>query len=104
MKVIRDNTSKKDIVQNICAKIGLPAVYVKRIIDDLITILILGIKKNNVTKIKDFGTFFLKKKNTRKGRNPKNNINHVIAERNVVTFKSAEDLKKRVNKNATKKD
>ena len=27
MKVIRDNTSKKDIVQNICAKIGLPAVY-----------------------------------------------------------------------------
>ena len=104
MKVIRDNTSKKDIVQNICAKIGLPAVYVKRITDDLITILILGIKKNNVAKIKYFGTFFLKKKTTRKGRNPKNNTNHVISERNVVTFKSAEDLKKRVNKNATKKD
>jgi|TARA_B110000967_G_C18431044_1_gene338539 integration host factor subunit alpha len=97
MKISRDNTNKKKIINNISSKIGLPSSYAKKIVDDVILILISNIVIKKIFKIKNFGTFSLRKKNKRIGRNPKSKINHPIIERNVITFKSAENLKKKLN-------
>ena len=43
MKINRDNTHKKNIINNICKEIGLPANYVVKIVDDLISICNTGI-------------------------------------------------------------
>ena len=102
MKVIRDNTHKKNIINNIFKEIGLPSNYVVKIVDDLISTLTTGICQERIIKIKNFGTFFLKKKQKRIGRNPKDKINYEISERNVVTFKPADDLKKKLNFNDAK--
>ena len=102
MAIIRDNTHKKNIISNIADLIGLPVNYTAKIVDDIITILILNINKKKIIKIKNFGTFFLRKKNKRIGRNPKNKINHEISERNVLIFRAAEDLKKKLNFNVRK--
>jgi integration host factor subunit alpha len=99
MKVIRDNTKKKNIVKNIFLKTGLPKTYINKIIDDLNLILISNIIFKKKIKIKNFGTFLLKKKNKRFGRNPRNKSDHEISERNVVTFKVSEDFKKKLNNN-----
>ena len=95
MKATRENTNKKDIVSNISEKLGLPNAYIDKIFDDLILILISNSILNKKIKIKNFGTFFLKKKKKRVGRNPKSKIVHKISERNVVTFKPAKILKKK---------
>ena len=97
MKATRENTNKKDIVNNISERLGLPNAYIAEIFDDLILILISNSILKKKIKIKNFGTFFLKKKNKRIGRNPKSKIVHEISERNVVTFKPAEILKKKLN-------
>ena len=102
MKANRNNTSKKNIIKNIFNQIGIPINYSAQIIDDLILILILNIKLNKSLKIKNFGTFFLKSKNKRIGRNQRDKIDHVISERSVVTFRAAENLKKKLDSNAIK--
>ncbi len=96
-KSIRGNIHKKEIINNIFFKLGLPNNYIAEIVNDIFTILISNIFINKTIKIKNFGTFFLKKKNKRIGRNPKNKINYEISERNIVTFKPSEKLKKKIN-------
>ena len=99
MKVIRNNTHKKNIIVNIFNKIGLPSSYTAKIIDDIILILISGIVTKKILKIKNFGTFSLRKKNKRKGRNPKSKKEYEITKRNVVIFKLVDSMKKKLNNN-----
>ena len=82
----RDNTHKKDIASNIFKKVGVPSVYAMKLIDDLIYIMISNVIIKNTFKIKN-----------RIGRNPKNKVNYEILERNVLTFKAANELKKIIN-------
>ena len=96
----KKNTTKKDIIKNIFLKIGLPATYSKKIINDIIQILTINLILSNKVKIKNFGTFMLKTKNERIGRNPKNKETHIIKKRVVISFKTAEALKIKINKNA----
>ena len=97
MTISRNNTHKKNIINNILNKMGIPLKYSSRLVDDITSILIENIITTNLFKIKNFGTFTLKKKKKKIGRNPKNKIIHEILERNVVTFKSSDMLKRRVN-------
>jgi|TARA_B110000444_G_scaffold187017_1_gene176268 integration host factor subunit alpha len=94
--IIRDNTNKKKIISNIFIKMGLSSNYTSKIVDDIISILILNILGQKKFKIKNFGTFYLKRKNKRMGRNPKNKKTHEISERNVLSFKPAENFKKKI--------
>jgi integration host factor subunit alpha len=102
MKVIRDNISKKNIINNIFNEIGVPINYAAKLVDDLILILIENINAKKKIKIKNFGTFFLLKKKKRIGRNPKNKIDHIISERNVISFKISNELKNKLNINVGK--
>ena len=102
MKVTRENTHKQNLINDIFNKIGLPSSYISSIVDEIITILIINISTQKTIKIKNFGTFFLKKKDKRVGRNPKSKINYDISERYVVTFKPADKLKRKVNANVKK--
>ena len=102
MKVTRENTQKKIIINNIFNKTGLPSSYIARIVDDVISILITNINTKKKIKINAFGTFSLNKKGKRTGRDPKSKIIYEISERHVVTFKSAESFKKELNKNVRK--
>jgi len=101
-KIIRDNTRKKNIINNIYKNVGIPSLYAKKIVDDLISILIFNVLEKKHLKIKNFGTFNLKRKDKRIGRNPKNKFNYEILERNVLTFKAAVELNKRVNTHVKK--
>ena len=50
-------------------------------------------------KIAKFGTFILRKKNERIGRNPKTKEEKIISERNVILFKPSKELKQFINQN-----
>ena len=102
MKVNRNNTHKKNIINNIYNKVGLPSNYAAKLVNDLLSILISDIITQKIFKIKNFGTFNLRKKKKRIGRNPKNKIIHDVIERNVIIFKAAEELKRKLNRDAKK--
>ena len=98
----RDNTNKRDIVNNIFNTTGIPLSYAKKLIDDLLNIIIFCVHTRKILKVKNFGSFSLKKKSKRSGRNPKNKINYDILERNVLTFKAAAQLNIKVNSHVKK--
>ena len=94
----RDNLTKKDLSKIINSKYGIPNLYAEKFIDNFIFIINNSLKKNKILKIKGFGTFKLVQKKERRGRNPKNNDLYLIKKRNVVTFKSSNILKDKINK------
>jgi len=56
-----------------------------------------SIKKDKLLKLPNLGTFKIRKKNSRIGRNPKTGEESVITARSVVSFNASEKLKSRLN-------
>ena len=50
-----------------------------------------------MVKIAKFGTFILREKKSRIGRNPKTKEKKLISQRKVVLFKPSKELKKSIN-------
>ena len=96
LKVKESHLTKKDISKKINSKIGLSALYVNKITDDLISILkdLIKIKEIN---IKNFGTFKTISKNERLGRNPKNNTIYTISARKALSFTASKKLNEYLN-------
>jgi integration host factor subunit alpha len=56
-----------------------------------------ALKKGETVKLSSFGSFIVRKKNHRIGRNPKTGIEVPISPRRVVVFKPSAILKQRIN-------
>ena len=94
---MRINLTKKEIVNSIYMQIGFSKKISESLLDDIILIIIEDLKKNNKLKISNFGTFSVKSKKSRIGRNPKTKENKIISSRNVVLFKPSKEFKELVN-------
>ena len=94
---MRKNLTKKDIINPIYMQIGFPKKVIDEIINDIILLIIDSIKSEKKLKISNFGTFILREKKSRIGRNPKTKEEKVVNERKVVLFKPSKDFKKFVN-------
>ena len=95
---MRVNLTKKDIVNSIYMKLGFSKKILEIILEDILDIIIKSIKSNKKVKISNFGTFEIRYKKERKGRNPKTKEIKIISARNVVLFKPSKDFKEFINK------
>ena len=50
-----------------------------------------------IVKLSSFGSFLLKRKKPRVGRNPKTKVEALISERNVIVFRPSMQLKNKIN-------
>ncbi len=96
---MRINLTKQDIVNSIYMQIGYSKKVSEILLEDFFDIILDNLKKEKKVKISKFGTFFLKKKKQRIGRNPKTKLTAIISERNVITFKPSKEFKNYINKN-----
>ena len=96
---MRINLTKKDLVNLIYMQIGFSKKISENILDDVFQILLKNIISNKTVKIAKFGTFVLRNKKQRVGRNPKTKEEKVISERNVILFKPSKYLKEYINNN-----
>ena len=94
---MRLNLTKKDIINSLYLQIGYPKKVTENILEDLFDIIFDELKKNGKVKITNFGTFTVRKKNSRIGRNPKTKEIKTISERNVILFKPSNEFKKKIN-------
>ena len=95
---MRINLTKKDIVNSLYVQLGFSKSICENLLEDFFTIILDNLIKHNKVKIAKFGTFSVRKKSRRTGRNPKTKEETVIAERNVVLFKPSKELKFSINK------
>ena len=83
-----NNFTKKDIAINISRKTGLSLNYSSVLVNDLINILVQEICKNNLI-LKNIGSFKIRKKKERVGRNPKTKEEYMISARNSLIFRAS---------------
>ena len=84
---MRINLTKQEIVNSIYMQIGFSKKVSENLLEDFFEIILLNLKKNKKVKIAKFGTFELRFKKKRIGRNPKTKESAVISERKVILFK-----------------
>ena len=90
---MRINLTKKEIINSIYMQLGYSKKILENILEDLLDIIIDQLIKNKKVKISNFGTFEIRHKKKRIGRNPKTKEEKIISERNVVLFKPSKDFK-----------
>ena len=94
---MRVNLTKKDLINSIYLQIGISKKVIEVLLDDLLNIIVENLKKNKKVKIAKFGTFSIRFKNSRIGRNPKTKEKKIISKRNVILFKPSNELKEYIN-------
>ncbi len=96
---MRVNLTKKEIINSIYMQIGFSKKIVESLLEDFLSILLNELIKNKKVKIPKFGTFVLRYKKSRIGRNPKTLEKKIIKDRNVVLFKPSKEFKDYINSN-----
>ena len=94
---MRNNLTKKNIINSIYMQIGFSKKISENLLDDILDNIIDSLIKYKKIKISNFGTFSIRTKKSRFGRNPKTKEKKIITERNVVLFKPSKDFKNYIN-------
>ena len=94
---MRINLTKKDLVNLVYMQIGFSKSISENLIDEFFSIIVSNLKKEKKVKISNFGTFSIRQKKIRIGRNPKTKEEKMISARNVVLFKPSKEFKKLLN-------
>ena len=94
---MRINLTKKDLVNLVYMQLGFSKQISENLIEDFLSIIVSNIKNEKKLKLSKFGTFSIRKKKSRIGRNPKTKASKVISSRNVVLFKPSKEFKEFVN-------
>ena len=96
---MRINLTKKEIVNSLYMQIGFSKKISENLLEDILNNISESLIKNKKIKINNFGTFSLRTKKSRVGRNPKTKEKKIISKRNVILFKPSKDFKIHINKN-----
>ena len=94
---MRINLTKKDLVNLVYMQLGFSKQISENLIDDFFSTIVFNIKTEKKLKLSKFGTFSIRQKKTRIGRNPKTKETKIISSREVVLFKPSKDFKEFIN-------
>ena len=90
--------TKADLVDRIFEKIGLSKKEAQEIIEMLFDTMKQTFVEGESVKISGFGTFNVRNKVARRGRNPKTGEELEISPRKVITFRASNQLKDALEK------
>jgi integration host factor subunit alpha len=93
----RINLTKKDLINSVYMQIGFSKSISENLIDDFLKTIIENLQKEKKLKLSKFGTFSIRNKKSRMGRNPLTNEQKIISQRDVVLFKASKEFKDLVN-------
>ena len=94
---MRINLTKKDLVNLVYMQLGFSKQISENLIEDFLSSIVSNIKKEKKLKLSKFGTFSIREKKSRIGRNPKTKETKMISSREVVLFKPSKEFKDFVN-------
>lgn len=89
--------TKADIAERIQLKTGVTKKEAADYLEFVLNIMKAALKNGETLKISGFGSFIVKQKNDRRGRNPQTGETITIEARRVLTFKPSTVLRQSVN-------
>ena len=88
--------TKKEIVKKISEDIGLTQLKTKDIVQRTLDAIIRTLVADGRIELRNFGVFEVKRRASRKARNPRTGETLITPARNVVTFKPGKEMEERV--------
>ena len=89
--------TRLDVAEAIYTEIGLSRKDSSEILDMIIDEIVKELSLGNDVKLSSFGTFSLRDKKARVGRNPKTCVEAEISPRRVISFKPSQLMRKQIN-------
>jgi len=90
---MRINLTKKDLVNLVYMQLGFSKQISENLIEDFLSTIVSNIKKEKKLKLSKFGTFSIRQKKSRIGRNPKTKETKMISSRDVCYLNPQKNLK-----------
>ena len=94
---MRINLTKKDLVNLVYMQLGFSKQISENLIEDFLSTIVSNIKQEKKLKLSKFGTFTIREKKSRIGRNPKTKESKMRSSRDVVLFKPSKEFKEFIN-------
>ena len=94
---MRINLTKKDLVNLVYMQLGFSKQISENLIEDFLSTIVTNIKIEKKLKLSKFGTFTIRQKKSRIGRNPKTKESKIISSRDVVLFKPSKEFRDLIN-------
>ena len=88
--------TRADLAEALHKEIGLSRADSAQIVEQVLRELCESLSKGENVKISGFGTFVLRDKGERVGRNPKTGVEVPIAPRRVLTFRASQMMRERI--------
>ena len=92
----RKTWTKNDLIEKLSLNVGVSHTHSSQLIEKIFNFILLELENNKDVKLSSFGSFVVRHKKTRLGRNPKTGIQASINARNVVTFNPSNILKSKL--------
>jgi integration host factor subunit alpha len=90
-------TTRSTLSEAVFKNVGLSRNESATLVDSVFTEILISLIGGDDVKISSFGTFIVRQKKERIGRNPKTGEEVPITARSVVTFRASNVLKSKVN-------
>lgn len=89
--------TRADVAETIYEEIGLSRKDSNDVLDMILDEMVQELSLGNDVKLSSFGTFALRNKKARAGRNPKTGVDAIISPRRVISFKPSQTMRKTIN-------
>ena len=96
-------TTRSTLSEAVFKNVGLSRNESATLVDSVFGEILKSLINGDDVKISSFGTFVVRQKKERIGRNPKTGIEAPIIARKVVTFKPSQIMKDKINKGNQKR-
>jgi len=96
------NITRADLAHTVYRNLGLSYSESEKLVDSVFEEICLAFERGEDVKLSSFGTFHLRKKNARLGRNPKTGVAYEITSRISVSFIASQMLKNLVKETEIK--
>jgi integration host factor subunit alpha len=94
--------TRVDLCEAVYRKVGLSRTESSAFVEQVLKEIADCLQKGETVKLSSFGSFMVRKKGQRIGRNPKTGIEVPIAPRRVMVFKASAILKDRIKNHSTR--
>ncbi|MCK5681826.1 integration host factor subunit alpha [bacterium] len=89
--------TKADMVELVYERIGVSKREAANVVESIFDIIKESLERGENVKISGFGSFNLREKQPRRGRNPQTGAEITISARRVLSFKSSNVLRDQLN-------
>lgn len=89
--------TRADLAEAVFQKVGLPRNESAEIVELVLREIVASLERGDAVKLSSFGSFGIRDKGERVGRNPKTGQEVPITPRRVLVFRASNIMKQRIN-------